>query len=303
MDGNSYNGIIKNKIINIKNRNMSLVIKSLGTTAPEGAEKLYRDALVQKGSLFCVDFSNRGTLENFSLSPDAPVLNLAREAASELGVVTIANSSFMPGHQLTEGKGVVGFQEGSLDQDTTGISFEGNLFDYLVQNQPNSLAILWVDSQESAETPHASYVQVITSAIPGETNVSGDNLRSTLLSGEYANLVFGGSGLTGSQVSNLSGRNQLAVEFRPGQTNRVFINGVYIGDGSSVTEFEGNQSHFGLGRINQSRPSGAAAYRILIEDLEVSGRTADEVVLKDYNYVHALGEFEGIPKRPFVDAY
>src|SRR5690625_1963614 len=102
---------------------MSLVIKSLGTTAPEGAERLYRDALVTEGSLFLVDFSNRGTLDNYSLEPGAPVMDLAREAAAELGVVTTANSSFMPGHQLTEGKGVVGFQEGSLEQDTTGISF------------------------------------------------------------------------------------------------------------------------------------------------------------------------------------
>lgn len=279
---------------------MSLVIKSLGTQAPEGAERLYRDALVTKGSLLAVDFSNRGTLDNFDVA--SPVLDLAREPAAELGVVNMIENTYDSDSELSQGRGVQTY-EGEEDPGATkGMVFSGGLLPYLYENQPNSIAILWARVNEDYRTEEEVAIMSFDTNL--SSGVNGTDFRSRLTETNRLTLSFGGSGIAGGDISPSYSLQQVAVEFRPGETNRYFIDGVFRGETNDVTAFSNNTA-FAFGpKIKAKAPAAdAAIYRFLIEDLEQSGRTADEVVLKDYNYVHALGEFEGIPKRPFVDAY
>ena len=274
---------------------MALVIKSLGTTAPQGAKKLYRDALVEEGSLFLVDFSNKGTLINFDITNGAPVFDLSREASNELGVNTQGSVITGDDLTLTEGKGF--YPERNLPSGGgQGVFFGNSLHNYLEANQPKCVFIIWGRATDSGGD------QLVRSLVGSDP--SGTNIRINANSGGAIISTLAGASSVGVAVTTPVGNLfQVAIEFRgAGLPNKVYLNGTYLGEGTNNATGFVESSDLGIGKIEPSNPN-PVVYRMLMEDLDVSGRTALEVVQKDYDYVHALGEFEGIEPRPFVDKF
>lgn len=274
---------------------MTLIIKSIGSTAPAGAKKLYRDALVENGTLLLYDFSNRGTLNNFSVSNGSPVFDLARESSIPLGVNAAAKVSSLTDNNLTPGRGFT--PQGYTGAGGQGIIIPSEILDYLSSSQPNSILILWVRSSPSFATAG----RLITSFPPSSPATAFADIRITIAANQNGTVVFGRG--AGTAIST-NGLVQIAVEFRGvGQATRTYQNGQLLGNSGTADGFEGIAENLGIGKMEGAAAAHAALYRMMIEDLSVSSRSALEVVQKDYNYVHALGEFEGIPQRPFVSTY
>src|SRR5690625_189120 len=275
---------------------MSLVIKSLGTTAPEVAKKLYRDALVEEGSLFLVDFSNKGTLINFNTSVGSPVFDLSRESSNELGIST--QGEITPGVEtsLTEGRGV-DFNNSESGGDK-GIIFSDSLLNYLESNQPHSILIVWLRLNTESDKVGTQVFRTVNGS-----DASVPNIRLNYQLPSIGPVIsFGGaSSFNQTLLTEPGDLVQIGIEFKGiGNPVSVYKNGSYLGESSSATGFA-PATHWGIGKMEFSAISAAVVYRTLIEDLDVSGRSGLEVMQKDYNYVNAIGEFEGIVKRPFVD--
>lgn len=275
-----------------------LVFKTFTGVAPEGAEYLYRDALVTKGTMFCIDFSNTGTLDNFNVGAGAQIKDLAKEPASEMGIVTTGIATLTGDKVLTPGKG---FNPYGLAKQR-GLFFTG-LMNYLVANQPHSLLIVWFRKNPASS---ATENQVIRTK--NGTDYSVTNIRLNV-SDTVAALSFGGSGV-GNADATAAGLSkgqlmQFAVEFNGvGQPSRKFINGVDLGlREDNAPGFTAAES-FMIANVDPGgNVADVAVYRMLAEDFDVSGRSAADVVKKDWDYVHGIGEFENAGERPFVDAY
>lgn len=276
---------------------MALVIKVGGVEAPSGAEKLYRDALVVPGTLVAYDFSNTGTLNDFSLAQGAPLHDLARESSIPMGV---DNSSTMyhkaeVNPQLTDGKGFRGNNLGSNPQpvEILGFNLGMGLLEYLHQNQPNTLMIVWI-RQEGAMA-----AQPINSMASGGGGTDYP-IRVNLSGGTALNVTLAGG--AGGPISFGGGLLQYAVEYRGnGQPLRRYINGQYEGDGQDAFSFGEPTRELMLGQDGTTPPT-AVTYRWLMEDLDVSGRDAEDVVKQDWEYCNGIGQYAGKPtKRPFID--
>lgn len=283
---------------------MTLVIKTKGITAPIGAEKLYRDALVSEGSLMLQDFSNRGSLSDFSIDNGAPVYDLARDISLPLGIdnyTTFKHNLESGEPSLTDGKGVrvdnLGTNPGG--EDKLGINLGRDLLNYLSSKTGGILLITWVRLDPSASEANGAFV---TSTGDG----GGNNfpIRFNKTSDNGVNISFAGAA-TGSRGSDHSGGKvvQIALEYEGENLPlNCYIDGVFARNSSKPAATFGNPDSdllFGKDDTQNRRP---VMYRWLVEDLNLSGRTADEVVQKDWEYCTGTGEFEGLPtKRPFID--
>lgn len=278
---------------------MSVVLKSVGATAPEGASKLYRDAVVNSGTLFAVDFSNKGTLKNYDVTSGAPVLDLAREAASDLGFINSASVIGDEDFSLTAGKG---FNTGDATSgDNKGILVSGGLGDYLASNQPHSLLILWYRAQA---TPTGNF-QFFRS-IEG-TSYSNTNIRANFNSSAFGlglAVTFGGTATPVNPITRTEEGQlvQFAVEFQGvGQPLKIYKNGVLVTQSSgNATGFTSSDA-FGIGRMEDVGVGNAGLYRMIVEDLDVSGRSVYEALQDDYHYCRGVGKYDAIAPRPFID--
>lgn len=280
---------------------MNLVIQNTNIEAPAGSPKIYRDPLVSEGTLSLLDFSNRGTTVGFDLSKG--VYDLAREAAEQLEVLT--NPIVLPSTpalQLTADRGISPANSGAAGTDkyNNGVSIHG-VTRYLYEKQPRTLFTFWVKADLSYSGLAAS--QMIKSNDPstrGNFYVSNPSTVNPLVSVRLADKI---------SIDNLNiGTDyaQVSVEFTGASApNKAYLNSAYTGDGSVAAggfiEPEGDESI----QIGHKGPGGSSGslviYRLLIEDLTVSGRSAEDVITKDYNYVNGINEFAGTPKRPFAN--
>lgn len=268
----------------------TLVIKN--NLLSGGTQKLYRDAIVVKGSLFCFDFSNSGCVRNGDLTT---VRDLASESKQEIGISDIVSFDItdrgtVPSLNGKKGYPIVDLGSYSATAYDSGLNIFG-IDEYLFTNQPEKMIVtIWV----------------------GNSNLSGVTSQEWMKAGNRENfravgpaqtsLNFAASSLTNEPLPNIK---QLTVE-RQGVDlpNKIYINGKYVGEGSEDARLfleNTNGNPFSIGAKSPIANTNIVLYRIFMEDLTVSGRSALEVVQKDYNYVNALHEFAGIEPRPFAN--
>ena len=279
---------------------MALIIKTTGTEAPAGAEKLYRDALVAPGTLLLHDFSNRGTLQNFSMEQGDPLYDLGRDTSIPLGVDNSTsmdyNTEDVSAPELTPGLGFSAENLGLNPSGNTrllGFNLGLSLLEYLHTEQPNTLLIVWARNPGDRPNP------IVTS----ESSDGGGNgypVRANFSGAVSLNLSLAGA--AGGPIQLAGGLIQYGIEYK-GEGNPVlrYVNGQLEGEGEAGHLFGTPSRDLLIGKEGTTDPTGVL-YRWLIEDLDVSGRSAEDIVKKDWEYCTGTGEYEGLPtKRPFID--
>jgi len=282
---------------------MSIIVRTTTQTAPAGASKLYRDALVSDGTLLLHDFSNRGTLDNFALEAGATIRDLSREASVPLGVENLVSFEDPAGDidGLTAGKGFDATLMTSGGFVFRGIMFPQDLLDYFKANNSNDMIIVvWARVKNEL-------LSTIRYTMNARTTVGGSEVSAIRFfnagSAKALTLSFGGSGITRSnnEVGDLV---QMAVHYRgPGVPVVGYFNNVNVGNSASNApgfNWTSVNRNLNIGRV-ETGAGYLVMYRYLIEDLTVSGRSAAEVVRKDWQYCRGIGDFDYIDKRPFID--
>lgn len=278
---------------------MSLVIKIAGFKSEGEGLTLYKDALVNEGSLLLHDYSNRGSLRNGSIKHGSPFYDLASDVSKDkLGIDNFGTMDF-PDYldlELTDGGGIPfnKINEFSSSTDQKGVDMGDDLPQYLYDNNPNLLAIYWgrVVGENSAGALFLS---------TGDSN--DRNLSLRISPTNYQGIIAGGSSGSNPVSDNII---QYGVRYTGAEYNSKFVNGVLSGSGTvPTTGFDENFSTLFLGS-RVSYPSNVATgfilYRVLIYDLDKSELTAEQIVKKDWEYCNGIGEFAGLPtKRPFID--
>lgn len=275
---------------------MTLVLKN--NTVTGGVEKLYRDALVSNGTLTLVDFSNLGTLDNYYLPT---VRDLAFESKLDLNLnnkieFKVHDRSVVPSLNFKKGFKTVNLGSYSETSYDSGLNIY-NIDDYLFNNQPNSLIVLWLDCSGNEGTESTANQALIKS---GDTGM--ENIRLTGGEVDIFSLRFGGLGFSNYKISNQNAV-QIAIEFLAnGIPNKLYVNGRYHGEATSNSYgFKPASNPISIGSKRPAVRSIFNFYRFFIEDLNISGRSALDVVAKDYEYVNAINQYEGIEKRPFAN--
>lgn len=285
---------------------MGIILKVDGEVAPVGAEVIFRDALVENGSLLLHDYSNRGTLDNFDLTKGAN--DLARESSLKLGIDNRAKFRY---NQLVVDKPVLsagkGFRmtwlgrraSGDNSERDFGFNLGRDLDNYLATNQPSKvLMIVWVRVDETI--PLGGLFLGASTNKQGATH--NYNLRGGSLDVGEVGLGIGGYSMQNTGSVNVM---QLGVEYS-GPNNKLtrWWNGTLRTNSNVLNagEFGFPTEDFMIGSNLIGHDSNAIIYRVLVEDLTVSGRTAEEVVVRDWDYCNGIGQFAGKPtKRPFID--
>ena len=277
---------------------MTLVTQNLGATAPAGAKKAFGDALVEQGTIQLVDFSNGGTLIGGSVANGKPVNNLAALSAKEYGFLghgAVVGS----GMALTPGKGFDA--TGGAAGGGQGAFFSGSILNYLKANESDHkyLLVFWIRAKQ------ADFVAGgIFRSLNGST-VTYNDVRANISAIKTISPTFGGGGNGTVAINASDGKAiQVGITFKMGQAPEIFKDGIFLNNGTiSATGFSGIANQIGIGKVETGPAPTAPVYRWLIEDLTVTGRSAEEVVRKDYDYSHAIGQFQGIQKRPWIDNY
>ncbi len=273
----------------------TLVIKNNLLTG--GSGKLYRDVIVDVGTIFCLDFSNKGCLTNDNL---ATVRDLAKEAKDDLLIPNnvlfkVTDRGTVPALTAKKGYPIVDLGSYSATANDSGLQTKG-VDEYLFSKQPHSLMVVWLDCAGTGRSNLGSD-NVIASS---DTNV--ENIRLTGGGGATVSLRFGGIGFANYNVG--SNVTQLAVEYIDStQPLKLYVNGRYYGlSSANGYGFKAATANpLNIGAKTPLRNTTINLYRPAIFDLAKSGKAALDVVEKDYNYVNALGEFDGIAKRPYAN--
>lgn len=269
----------------------TLVIKN--NLLSGGTQKLYRDVIVEKGTLFCLDFSNAGCLRNDDLTT---VRDLALESKQELGITDnvsfdVTDRGVVPALNANKGYPIVNLGSYNVNSYDSGLNIFG-IDEYLFNEQPENVIItLWVGTGSITEAASNEWIRA----------GNRDNFRATGAL-DQTSMHFTASSLVNESLPNIK---QLSVERQGvGLPNKIYINGKYVGEGSAnAILFSENTAGnpFSIGAKAPLTDTNLVLYRAFMEDLTVSGRTALEVVQKDYNYVNGIGEFAGIEPRPFAN--
>lgn len=262
---------------------MALVIKDNSSTA--GTELLLKDPLINDGSLFLADFSYNGFCKN-------PIENgdiITDLTDKNKGVADLSAPS-----ELTDGRG---FVNKSMDRNR-GVDFGTGVFSH-INNNLNSkyLCIFWV--RHTGVTPEQGD-RLPFRCFGGDFTWQNLSLSLANSSGRGYSIYFLGASRTGGTFGAGLIQTGLEVDLDTGEA-RVFYNGALS---TSVptpsTGLNTNGFNLGLGNFESSDARmGKPLYRAYIENLTLSGNTAEEVFKRDYDYIMSLGEFNGIPEPAF----
>jgi hypothetical protein len=180
-----------------------------------------------------------------------------------------------------------------------GFNLDRDLLQHIADNPTNDfLAIYWV--RKNAEITTNDDEAFITS-IDG----SGRNMvRLKLNNGkDLIPTLCNGTGIQ-EEISQVN-VTQVAIAYKGvGNLPDSYKNGVFKGQGTTVAlSVSSPSTDLIIGNQNASLDINAVLYRVVIEDLTLSGRTALDVVKKDFDYCTQTGEYINSPtKRPFVDS-
>lgn len=273
----------------------TLVIKNNLLTGGNG--KLFRDVMVDIGTLLCMDFSNKGCLVSEDLTT---VRDLAKEAKDDLLIPNnvlfkVTDRGSVPALSSKKGYPIVNLGSYSSTANDSGLQIKG-IDEYLFAKQPHSLFVIWLDCSGTGRSDLA------TDTIITSSDALFENIRVSGGAGATIGIRFGGIGFVNYNVG--SNVTQLAVEYiNNTQPVKLYINGREYGLGSAnAYGFKAPTANpLNIGAKTPGKNTTVNLYRPEIYDLSKSGKTALEVVEKDYNYVNALGIFDGIQKRPYAN--
>lgn len=264
-------------------------------------EKLYKDALVSTGTLLLHDYSNRGTLYGFSLKEGFPARDLA-DFDSIDNDTKIHYNTESGNPELTKGLGVPmwlwGVNSGSANQ--YGFNLGKDLLNYLSANNNHEfLFSFWVRKNSELENASGAFVT-------STQNVGGNTVNAIRVnSAANGNITpsFGGvSATTGINTSD-GNLHKISLHYKGvGETVSVYRNRDYGRESvNPAPGFGSDSSDLIIGKIDTANPP-YVLYRLMIEDLTVSGRTPAELVEEDWDYCHGLGKYSGTnAKRPFIE--
>ena len=279
---------------------MAIIIKDNSMTIDNG-EKLYRDALVSKGTLGLIDLSNLGGTDNYNVRNGATIFNLARETG-----ITPSNYSIdtRVNFKLSDGKGIStsNLETGGYINNTNelkGLMIGNQIGNYLASNKTHrSLHIFWVRRNPNTISTQTSLLRSVNG-----TKISYNYRINLQVAGNISFYV--GGAYVNTQPITPGNLIQIAVEYIDDTTAPiVYINGNYATSvTSSVTTSGGFNSgeNSAVGNFEGVTSTPNYFYRMLVEDLTVSGRSALEVIQKDFMYVNGIGDFDYIEPRPFVN--
>jgi len=278
---------------------MALVIVNKNVTKGEG-EKLYMDALVSEGSLYLTDFSNLGALKQFNVKNNATVNNLAQGAAVELGVISNSYISTPKADSaLTAKKGLTA--DGIIGGGAYGLIIP-NVMDYLSKAEVQSHNILfniWLNTGTSG------VARGFVRTWGGGTDWANTAFRCNIAIAGNPTFTIGGAVVQETALYPEANKIvQCSYLYQGvGQKIKVWINGVYKGETAQLaTGFNAAGKSIVIGKPEIPQTGNQEFFRFSIEDLTVSGRDANAVVQKDYNYVNQLGEYSDKPtKRPYAN--
>ncbi|OFM84561.1 hypothetical protein [Weeksella sp. HMSC059D05] len=260
-----------------------LVIKDNTLDYGEQGVELYRDARANKGTLLLLDFSNSTCISNVGMPIGKEPNNLAYSSVINL------DNTFSVDKPLTAKKGLHVSQTTS---NQLGLMFRG-LGDYLINNPNNEIAVsIWAERSSEIGGTASRFMRAV------------DNIGMFDLSITASNVSFriGGASHTQTLSANTDRIVQYIMSCNPATNEaRRGFNGSVLGLMSTLPTGYSDMGEIGVGNLESSgaTQSPVVLYRMIIEDLTLSGQNVNDFALQDYNYVNAQGLYAGIESRPF----
>lgn len=258
---------------------MSLIIKIPGVTFTDSTlPKLYRDSLINTGSLYCYDFLDAYTnsLAAGNVANGASFANLVPNKAAS----TVVNSAA----HITNGASGLTFTGGSY----AAVDF-GTSFNMATAGNHSFLAVIWFKADPTLDAFYPNLMAFTTN-----TSGANDQFNFDLGASQSGSLMtlrgtVGDSTLQASSVAKAT-RHQAAVAWTPGKTS-LFVDGVLVGSDTTlagatlVNPPAGTHEGIGISSVIASAfaPFKGTVYRAYKEDLTISmaasGRTFEAQAL------------------------
>lgn len=270
-----------------------------------GAEKYYLDALTTEGTLLLHDYSRGGCLPSKTLKNGVRVVDLA-QGGTELDNNSnfVVNSIAFKNDDYLE-SGAMRMKNMMGDGLPGGVNLGTKIQEYLVDNNVQKLLmILWAYVPYDPQSYERSHP--IIQASTSEDIGTGNLIRVYLNASWQLTVTLAGVSARGVAVHNPDGVfNQVAVVYERGEVLKTYRNNAKVNSDS----LEVNNNVWGepdsdliVGvNANDGVVSRNKLGRLLIEDLDRSGRDPVDVINMDYTYVNATGDFAGIEKRPYAN--
>lgn len=235
--------------------------------------KMYRDPVINKGTLFLFDFLDAycNPAADGAIAAGAVFKNLVPGGPD--GVAATAGAAY-----LANANGKAGLVFGGAGSG----AFSGIDLGTAVANIGSDEFIVCTWSKEPTVSPATGFVPILAKQATGNNGLfivnAGANGNSP-----FVNLGTsgGGSGVTTGQGAP----RHIGAHYKPGQ-GRIFVNGVLtatVGAPAVMSDYSANPTRFGSSYYK------GTIYRGMMEDITVSGASPDAQILADYNRGVARG--------------
>lgn len=280
---------------------MALIIKDTNAdfSANPNAKPLLLDPLTVDGTILLLDFSRKSCVPN-SLKKGMQVNDLSK-GGSELDndttfkVTSVANQNF----DFIDNGSYLLRNTSATNGENTGIDLGQDIQNYLrTNNVQNAVFIFWIYQVANSANGFAM-ISSSTSDEIGTKNI----IR--ILAQNTGNCVFTIAGAATNPVSisdSSTKHRQIAIIYKQGEPLTVYKSKSlhsYSANNAGTWGVPNSNLIVGQNAGVDSNLSTTKLGRVLIEDLDRSGRTALDVINEDYDYVNALGKYAGIEPRPF----
>ncbi|WP_313261857.1 hypothetical protein [Sphingobacterium sp.] len=279
-----------------------LVNKNQDYSGNPSAERFQYDALATEGTLLCYDFA-RQSMAPVGLKKGGMVRDLGRNGNSlnndtTFKVTSIANEGL---DFLTDGTFLLRNTSAGANE-ATGIDLGTKIQQYLKDNNvKKALFIVWIKTEASGFNAGA-VIQSTTSEAIGNNHVIRLSLQST------GNIVITLAGAPTGNISpsDASGKHrQIAVAYEFGKPLTVYKSTVlhsYSANNAGAWGIPNSSFIIGQNSGSDGNLTTATIGRVILEDLDRSGRTSLDVIKEDYDYVNGIGKYAGKnTKRPYAD--
>ena len=263
-----------------------LVLKNNNVEYSEDAQKLYKGARVNQGTLLALDYSSRTCVTiNKPLSKN----NLPKDL-SEKGIEI--DYTFSEPKELTAKKGLHISQNSTVATVQHGLIFK-EVMSYILANPTHKIGVtIWLERDSEIGGTGERILRCLNGL--GNLDLS--------INATSATFRIAGSSHTQSLSNNTNRIVQYGMTYDPTlMIARRCVNGVVVGAMTTPPTGWLDLGDLGIGKLNTSETSRSPVimYRMLIEDLTISQQSDSDFIVGDYNYVNALGEYLGIEKRPY----
>lgn len=268
-----------------------IVNKNQEFSGNPNAVKFQFDALATEGTLLCYDFA-RQSMAPSGLTEGSVVRDLGRNGNTLdndtiFKVTSTANQNF----DFIDNGSYLLRNTSATNGENTGIDLGNKIQHYLKSNNvKNAIFIVWIKNEASPFNT-VPVIQSTTSEAIG----SGHVIRLLIQSTGNIIITLGGTSTKVISPSDGSGKHrQIAVVYEFGKPLTVYKSAVIHSYSEKVAGAWGEpNSNLIIGQNSgaDGNLTTASIGRIIIEDLDTSGRTALDVIKEDYDYVNGIGEY------------